>query len=114
MTAYEMRISDCSSYVCSSDLSSGALSSMRAINRPGSPLGTCCIRPCRLRNGAPLSWSYCTSSQPIRENPTVWSKLSTLDRKSVGAGKSVSVRVDLGGGRIITKKKSEIIDDYIT
>src|SRR3546814_16143918 len=28
-----------------------------------------------------------------------------LDRKSVGSGKSVSVRVDLGGRRIIKKKK---------
>src|SRR3546814_12793678 len=27
-----------------------------------------------------------------------------LDRKSVASGQSVSVRVDLGGGRIITKK----------
>src|SRR3546814_12555454 len=29
------------------------------------------------------------------------------DRKSVGSGKSVSVRVDLGGGRIIKKKNKE-------
>src|SRR3546814_14782423 len=29
------------------------------------------------------------------------------DRKSVGSGKSVSVRVDLGGRRIIKKKKKE-------
>src|SRR3546814_19980827 len=29
----------------------------------------------------------------------------TADRKSVGSGKSVSVRVDLGGRRIIKKKK---------
>src|SRR3546814_17400293 len=28
-----------------------------------------------------------------------------VDRKSVGSGKSVSVRVDLGGRRIIIKKK---------
>src|SRR3546814_12717392 len=31
------------------------------------------------------------------------------DRKSVGEGKSVSVRVDLGGRRIITKKKTQKI-----
>src|SRR3546814_11510660 len=30
---------------------------------------------------------------------------STEDRKSVGLGKSVSVRVNLGGGRFIKKKK---------
>src|SRR3546814_15485805 len=29
---------------------------------------------------------------------------SGIDRKSVGEGKSVSVRVDLGGGRILKKK----------
>src|SRR3546814_20225034 len=31
--------------------------------------------------------------------------LSVTDRKSVGEGKSVSVRVDLGGGRLLKKKK---------
>src|SRR3546814_12831471 len=31
-----------------------------------------------------------------------------LDRKSVVSGKSVSVRVDLGGRRIITKKKQTL------
>src|SRR3546814_15837483 len=30
-----------------------------------------------------------------------------LDRKSVGWGKSVSVRVDLGGRRVLQKKKNE-------
>src|SRR3546814_19891961 len=30
------------------------------------------------------------------------------DRKSVGSGKSVSLRVDLGGRRIITKKKKTL------
>src|SRR3546814_14315958 len=32
---------------------------------------------------------------------------SAVDRKSVVSGKSVSVRVDLGGRRIIKKKKTE-------
>src|SRR3546814_16304406 len=32
---------------------------------------------------------------------------NALDRKSVGSGKSVSVRVDLGGRRIINKKKKQ-------
>src|SRR3546814_20789436 len=31
---------------------------------------------------------------------------AVIDRKSVGSGKSVSVRVDLGGRRIIKKKKN--------
>src|SRR3546814_17768147 len=34
--------------------------------------------------------------------------LATADRKSVVEGKSVSVRVDLGGRRIIKKKKKKI------
>src|SRR3546814_15363975 len=32
---------------------------------------------------------------------------TNLDRKSVVSGKSVSVRVDLGGGRLIKKKKNK-------
>src|SRR3546814_12631117 len=34
------------------------------------------------------------------------------DRKSVVSGKSVSVRVDLGGRRILTKKKTHLITDH--
>src|SRR3546814_19261967 len=34
-----------------------------------------------------------------------WHGAADLDRKSVGEGKSVSVRVDLGGRRSIKKKK---------
>src|SRR3546814_17510052 len=34
--------------------------------------------------------------------------VQTIDRKSVVEGKSVSVRVDRGGGRIIKKKKNKI------
>src|SRR3546814_15354290 len=45
--------------------------------------------------------SASTKSQPMaRVNPPA-------DRKSVVEGKSVSVRVDLGGRRIIKKKKTE-------
>src|SRR3546814_14386966 len=36
----------------------------------------------------------------------------TRDRKSVVWGKSVSVRVDLGGRRLIKKKTQYTIDDY--
>src|SRR3546814_13376084 len=36
----------------------------------------------------------------------------TADRKSVVSGTSVSVRVDLGGRRIIKKKKKEIEQTY--
>src|SRR3546814_16952603 len=39
---------------------------------------------------------------------------SDSDRKSVGSGKSVSVRVDLGGRRIIKKKNKENITELIS
>src|SRR3546814_15846906 len=35
----------------------------------------------------------------------MWPQPATIDRKSVVEGKSVSVRVDLGGRRILKKKK---------
>src|SRR3546814_18905613 len=38
--------------------------------------------------------------------PTAVAQIYQLDRKSVVKGKSVSVRVDLGGRRIIKKKKN--------
>src|SRR3546814_14416817 len=47
-----------------------------------------------------------TSTKPLDRETTVNRRdLNRLDRKSVVSGKGVSVRVDLGGGRIITKKK---------
>src|SRR3546814_12815157 len=49
------------------------------------------------QSGGKLPYSGIT----IKNNP--------LDRKSVVKGKSVSVRVDLGGRRIIKKKKINII-----
>src|SRR3546814_14454990 len=75
-TAYDMRISDWSSDVCSSDLWRGALFHRRDLLCEQAP--------------AVLS-GYLARSRG--------------DRKSVVSGKSVSVRVDLGGRRIINKKK---------
>src|SRR3546814_19764414 len=71
-TAYEVRISDWSSDVCSSDLSASSSA------RRHSAMPTC-RRP----------WS----------RPTT--KPNSSERKSVVEGKSVSVRVDLVGRRII-------------
>src|SRR3546814_15489810 len=48
--------------------------------------------------------------EPLRAGAGEWQAL-TIDRKSVVSGKSVSVRVDLGGRRIIKKQKKEITDD---
>src|SRR3546814_13373079 len=92
-TAYEMRISDWSSDVCSSDLSSAVVIKMlhqftrlvsarrRPSSWPEAHARTCPTSPC------PPASRACNS-----------------DRKSVVSGKSVSVRVDLGGRRSIKKK----------
>src|SRR3546814_5306548 len=84
-TAYEMRISDWSSDVCSSDLMSLTVSSTgrarmrtRGVARTTTP--------------GSASWG---SDARLSSWP---------DRKSVVEGKSVSVRVDIGGRRIIKKK----------
>src|SRR3546814_4802457 len=71
-TAYEMRISDWSSDVCSSDL------------RPA-PEGGRPSSPARIASPSPSSQSGRSEERRV--------------------GKSVSVRVDLGGRRIIKKKK---------
>src|SRR3546814_13584773 len=94
-----MRISDWSSDVCSSDLSwpgghtrFGLLTNRLACAIAGPPLrldGSC----------------------PSPETPRLPGILQ--DRKSVVQGKSVSVRVDLGGRRISKKKNSSILEyDY--
>src|SRR3546814_21086368 len=56
------------------------------------------LRPCTAASDSSTSsgWQTRTTSQP-----------ASRDRKSVVSGKSVSVRVDLGGRRIIKKKIKE-------
>src|SRR3546814_12897240 len=119
-TAYEMRISDWSSDVCSSDLRRVA----RALGHgdrqrvmpqrlayPARPLPgnrrqgevEAVVRQLRASNG------ICPAGQDgmgLRLfGPLQGEHVGELDRKSVVSGKSVSVRVDLGGRRIIKKKK---------
>src|SRR3546814_11371603 len=57
----------------------------------------------------PLSHQFAeTTVTGTPSGPSTWSAAERLDlgdRKSVGEGKSVSVRVDLGGRRIMKKKK---------
>src|SRR3546814_16066386 len=48
---------------------------------------------------------HVTGLGEVVNNPVHASGVGLLDRKRVGEGKSVSVRVDLGGRRIIKKKK---------
>src|SRR3546814_12295431 len=95
-----MRISDWSSDVCSSDLASRMEAALRA-GRLGSwnlDLLTGrvdCSPACKANFGLPSDASF-----------TYGTILRALDRKSVVEGKSVSVRVDLGGRRIMKKKKT--------
>src|SRR3546814_11242861 len=100
-----MRISDWSSDVCSSDL--------LRMNSPRQLRSTPCPRR-RLVTGdalaalsrSPTPWRSTTSRTM---SPTwKWQHSRRVsrraDRKSVVKGKSVSVRVDLGGRRVIKKK----------
>src|SRR3546814_11740014 len=122
-TAYEMRISDWSSDVCSSDLVGGAgeidrhRGSWRRDLPPGYKLRAS-ARALLVRRAA--RWSMRVHHPPDRRPPCPaterWRTAAghgraarmaraSKDRKSVVEGKSVSVRVVLGGGRIIKKKK---------
>src|SRR3546814_12669052 len=116
-TAYEMRISDWSSDVCSSDLTGV---------RPRLPLeprgkDVEVARQCRRSDGARRAVRRrCAAllSAPRSQLRAGWKLFGRgdrthrerRDRKSAVSGKSVSVRVDFGGGRIIQNKN---IDHYI-
>src|SRR3546814_5111900 len=93
-TADEMRISDCSSDVCSSDLSSRATAAPhRSIGRGAT------TSPGTATGGS--SWSDRRHRAP-RSRIVAWTPSS--DRKRVVAGQSESERVELGGRRYIKKK----------
>src|SRR3546814_16712721 len=96
-TAYEMRISDWSSDVCSSDLIAlpliGAYQAANALTAAGLVIATGGEAAPTLANLARL--------QPVRGR---LERAVIADRKSVVSGKRVSVRVDLGGSRLLTKK----------
>src|SRR3546814_12183863 len=102
-----MRISDWSSDVCSSDLGNGGAISPDfcvPIAMPGmlrrlprwllDPEGPLVVR-----------WSNLPASLPWLLRWIRAGRIERVDRKSVVWGKRVSVRVDLGGRRIIKKKK---------
>src|SRR3546814_19240152 len=98
-TAYEMRISDWSSDVCSSDLHGDSLSPLDAVGRLG-----------RRRSAVARDVPAPSVATPCGGNATMAGvrgpTARPVDRKSVVSGKSVSVRVDLGGRRIIKNKKN--------
>src|SRR3546814_13620212 len=103
-----MRISDWSSDVCSSDLRQRAgrqrlISAMAGASSAVAVLGA-------------GSWGTALAALIARHGhrTVLWGRdaaiVEAIDRKSVVLGKSVSVRVDLGGRRIITKKKKTTQD----
>src|SRR3546814_1045625 len=111
-TAYEMRISDWSSDVCSSDLRAAQARSDFTLRGGEEDLSAQCLRIfCQMALGhdlahpAVLLWHAMAGvgrapGVAVRSGSTAF-----LDRKSVVSGKGVSVRVDLGGCRFINKKK---------
>src|SRR3546814_14636011 len=103
-TAYEMRISDWSSDVCSSDLSSGARGrslrlcpharARRGVGNARRRRRRLCRRPHRqTRRG---------TAEGAEKRQAALLPRRRLVRESVVEGKSVSVRVDLGVRRVIT------------
>src|SRR3546814_14694430 len=118
-----MRISDWSSDVCSSDLAFRHDNArlgidqfrqrvkivlvidevVRAIERVLD--GSNGVHAASARRARPSSEATIVSTSRIRATRPS----PNIDRKSVGEGKSVSVRVDIGGSRIIKKKKKKKI-----
>src|SRR3546814_17385117 len=116
-----MRISDWSSDVCSSDLNRSKLSKNSDVAEAMDYMlkawpafaaflddGRICLSNNaaeRALRGIALgrkSWLFAGSARGGQRTAFM---LSLIDRKSVVLGKSVSVRVDSGGRRLITKKK---------
>src|SRR3546814_20335524 len=122
-TAYEMRISDWSSDVCSSDLQQRKrrcpATTQKRSKKSGSRSGTNArpFAPKPIRPGRNTMSSRCF---PIRRDVSIWATCATTHwatwsratnaraastaRKSGVEGKRVSVSVDLGGRRNIKKK----------
>src|SRR3546814_2339305 len=100
-TAYELRISDWSSDVCSSDL----LIRLRIDFSP--PLGEdLCVRAVLDHIHQHAVDLVAKIGVALADTHGIGNGIEPVltDRKRVVSGKSVSVRVDLGGRRIIKKK----------
>src|SRR3546814_1885208 len=98
-TAYDMRISDWSSDVCSSDLLTDLLENLLADHRLEHAAA---ISGLNVMNGDPGIIECAKDGLGAKRSRR---SVGIADRKSVVSGKSVSVRVDLGGRSIIKKKK---------
>src|SRR3546814_20912328 len=105
-----MRISDWSSDVCSSDLMTRrvVVTGLRVVTPLGVGVEPVWNRLILGHSGLVRLPDAIAADLPARVAGMVPDKdddPAGLDRKSVVEGKSVSVRVDLGGRRIITKKQ---------
>src|SRR3546814_17663666 len=98
-----MRISDWSSDVCSSDL-------VGIVGQPAE-IAQHAFRPALQQQ---LGLARIDFADEVAATPEILHafalQLLLVDRKSVVEGKSVSVRVDLGGRRIIKKKRMSTSD----
>src|SRR3546814_19830857 len=99
-----MRISDWSSDVCSSDLAD-------LVGRTGQSLTEIVTAIKKVSDIvaeiAAASREQATGLDQVNTAVGSMDEMTQRDRKSVVEGKSVSVRVDLGGRRRIKKKKSD-------
>src|SRR3546814_17027428 len=97
-----MRISDWSSDVCSSDLSFRAFRRRGRTRQPGTKDRRYWLAACPAPEQRGHNTAY---SMGYPGGPSSYK----TDRQSVAQGKSVDVRVDLGGRSIITKQKTNHI-----
>src|SRR3546814_14370739 len=112
-TAYEMRISDWSSDVCSSDLISAAATPFRAGWRshrhgPAGPFGGEVGKPDSLYAGGHDPFQPDGLSHRFHDQPcdNTLRRVRAPDRKSAVSGQSVSVRVEFGGRRLPKNKQT--------
>src|SRR3546814_12966923 len=101
-TAYERRISDWSSDVCSSDLLKVIddvveIQLIQVRHRRGVTKG----------QAVQVGIHRGCAERHLAAPPAIFD-FAGVDRTSVGSGKSVSVRVDLGGRRIIKNKRKTV------
>src|SRR3546814_14767128 len=111
-TAYEMRISDWSSDVCSSDLDPPASAHGDACGIVVVGLGedrrAYVIADATVEGATPEGWARAVAAAALvhgADRVVAEANNGWADRKSVVSGKVVSVRVDLGGSRLLQKKK---------
>src|SRR3546814_11637755 len=104
-TAYDMRISDWSSDVCSSDLTRStrpSTTSAPMIARIVTTSFWVMPNPPHIWGGGSRAAADGGGSRPY----AAWRRAAAPARKSVVSGESGSARVDLGGLRIIQKKQN--------